>query len=432
MMSLATFLTLILLQLQEPAIIDGYSYPLSVMPGDSLRVYLNASEINDYTAKLFDLEGKVVASFNTTIFPQEASKQKPWENGFGYKPTLKIITPSLKSGVYLWDNKIPLIVRASNPKIVVVYSSNTENAYCNAGGKSLYSFNSSDKKPSSKVSFLRPINLPKHSEAFLRWYHRQNPKDVGYITDADLDNYGVWKKAELLVIAGHSEYWTVEARRNFDRFVNEGKNALVLSGNTMWWQVRFNKSKNQLICYKLQPDPIKSKRLKTINWDNPQLGYSISSSIGAEFPRAGYGRKQDKGWDGYKLVTQSPLLEGTKLRKGEILSLPSDENDGAPLLGFNDKGFPVVNRHALGFEKMEIVGFDLVFRTTDGVATWVVFKRTKNSGVVINVATTDWCSSEGMSNPDIQKITQNMIGKLLHKENVFSPEEEIIPHRPQP
>jgi hypothetical protein len=367
------------------------------------------------------LDGKEVASYKGNLFPQESVGQKPWENGFGYKATLKIVTPHLKSGVYVWENKIPMIIRTYNPKIVIVYTSNTENAYCNSGGKGLYSYNSTDKKPATTVSFKRPISLPKHSESFLRWFAKQNYKNVGYITDAELDNYSEWKKADLLLIVGHSEYWTLEARKNFDRFVNDGKNAMVLSGNTMWWQVRYNKNKDQLICFKLVEDPIKSKKLKTVNWTDPQLEYPILSSIGAEFPRAGYGRKEDKGWDGYKIITPSPLLEGTKLKPGDILSLPSDESDGAPLLGFNPKGYPLVDRQALGFEKVEIVGYDNVFRVQDGVATWIVIKKTKTSGIIINVASTDWCSSQGMSNPDLQKITLNMINKLQRNENVFTP-----------
>lgn len=421
MVSLSLFLSLILLQFQGPQITDGYSYPLSVMPGDSLNVYINAYEkLKGHSIKLYNLEGKEVASFKGDLFPQERAGQKPWETGFGYRPSLKIVTPNLKSGVYMWENKIPLIIRTYNPKIVVVYTSNTENAYSNAGGKGLYGYNSTDNKPSTIVSFKRPINLPKHSESFLRWFAKQNYKDVGYLTDADLDNYSEWKKAELLLVIGHNEYWTLEARRNFDRFVSEGKNVLVLAGNSMWWQVRYSKNKDQLICYKLVKDPVKSKRLKTTNWTDPLLEYPIASSIGAEFPRAGYGRKEDKGWDGYKIITQSPLLEGTKLKPGDILSLPSDENDGAPLLGFDKKEYPIIDHQSLGFEKVEIVGFDHVFRNQEGIATWIVFKKKKSSGIIINVASTDWCSSQGMGNPDVLKITLNMINKLLHKENVFS------------
>jgi hypothetical protein len=408
---------------RENLISDGYVSSMSVKAGDSLTIYINSYERKEgYTLKLYNLKGDVVAKFQTLIFPQERTKYEPWKNGFGYKPTLKIKVPDLKSGVYLWDDQIPFVVRASKPKIVVVYSSNTENAYCNAGGKSLYAYNSSDKISAATVSFLRPIPLPKHSEAFLKWFCKQSFQDVGYITDADLDNYSEFKNAKLLMIVGHSEYWTLEGRTNFDRYVNEGNNALILSGNTMWWQVRYNKKNDQLICYKTLPDPETSACLKTINWDNPTLSYPIINSIGADFPRAGFGQKTDKGWDGYKIVNpQSPLLKGTKLRKGDIISLASDEYDGAPITGFTGKNRPIVDNELLDFEKIEIVGYDTAFRTKDGLATWIVFQRSKKSGIVINTATTDWCSQRGMSSNEIKKITVTMIQLLLKKENVFSP-----------
>ena len=282
------------------------------------------------------------------------SKNEPWKNGFGYKPTLKIKVPYLKSGVYVWANQIPFVVRATKPKIIILYSSNTENAYCNAGGKSLYAFNSTDKKPATIVSFLRPINLPKHSEAFLKWFCKLGFQDVGYITDADLDNYSTIHSATLLLIIGHSEYWSRQARINFDRFINDGKDALVLSGNTMWWQVRYNDN-HQLACYKYEQDPEPSSHLKTITWDSPILEYSIISSIGVDFPRAGYGQKQDKGWDGYKIVNpQSPLLKGVRIRKGDIISLPTDEYDGTPIKQFAKRHLPEADNKLLGFEKIEI------------------------------------------------------------------------------
>ncbi|MBL7859126.1 MAG: hypothetical protein JNM57_15645 [Cyclobacteriaceae bacterium] len=418
-------------QTNSSTIADGYTNQLSVHAGDSIELYLNAYQDEPHQLiRLFDLSGKEVARYTVAIIVQDTARRKPWENGFNYKRSATVFIPNtLKSGVYLWENSIPLIIKSHHPKIVVVYPSNTENAYNVAGGKSLYDFNSTNKKRAEKVSFLRPIPLTYHAEEFLRWMHKQDLSDVGYITDMDLDNYPEIKKAELLIIPGHSEYWTLAARKNFDRFVNDGKNALILSGNTMWWQVRYNAKKDQLICYRdAKDDPIKSAKLKTINWNEPQLGYSILGSIGADFSFGGYGRKQDKGWDGYKITSRSPLLEGTSLIKGSILALASDEADGAPIAAFEQNSIPRINRQALGFERIELVGFDLVMRGgKEGVATWIVFKRTKSSGIIINTASTDWCSYRGIgTNPDIQKITLTMISKLLKKENVFGPDEDIL------
>ena len=85
----------------------------------------------------------------------------------------------------------------------------------------------------------------------------------------------------------------------------------------------------------------------------------------------------------------------------------------------------MLNDALLGFFRAEIVGFDRVSRSgAEGIMTWLIFTPTKSSGTVINVASTDWCSHHGIgSNSQIQKITRNMIRKLLNKESVFSGED---------
>jgi hypothetical protein len=248
---------------------------------------------------------------------------------------------------------------------------------------------------------------------------------IGYIADIDLDDYQNLNNAQVLVLPGHNEYWTREARTNFDQFVNSGKHAIVLSGNTMWWQVRYSSDKTSLICYK-DPnlDPEGNSLLKTITWDNATLQYSIISSLGADFNRGGYGLKSDNGWDGYKFVnSNSPLLEGLTLTNGSKISLPSLEYDGAPIKSFDANGFPVIDNDILKFNKIELVGFDKGFRGTETVGTFIVFQRTPTSGVIVNTASTNWCSSEGIGGHDgekIKKITLNAINKLVNHQMVFT------------
>ena len=428
MLFLSLWLSLCSIEQAKCEITDGYVSKLSASPGDSIDLYVNATRAdNNYHLRLYDLSGKQVYNIKVAVFPQIMSAMNPSENGYGYRRTARMSVPELRSGVYMWDNQIPFIIRSRSAKINILYSSNTVNAYCNAGGKSLYGFNSTENTAGQKVSFLRPMPLPRHSEAFLRWMVRQDFQDVGYITDLDMEEYTSIKKAKLLIIPGHSEYWTLQARKNFDRFIHEGKNALILSGNTMWWQVRYNKAKDQLICYRDdKADPIRSEKLKTIRWCEPSLRYPIYTSTGTDFGNAGYGLKKDSGWDGYKIMKESPLLEGTGLKKGDILKCPSDEMDGAPVTYLQD-GAPTIDYQHLSFVKIELVGYDLVSRSgKEGVATWIVYQPGTSAGIVINTASTDWCSQRGIGvNEAIQKITANMILKLLNGENVFSVEEPI-------
>jgi hypothetical protein len=424
-MLLLTYLihALTCIQLSSTEIVGGYTDKISAFAGDTIELYLNAKiQATNHPIKLHDLSGKQVATVTLNIFPQSPPKQNASVDGFGYRITKRIKVPDVASGIYLWDNQIPMVIKSRNAKITVVYPSNTVAAYCNSGGKSLYGFNSLDNKAVQKVSFLRPMSLQRHSEAFFRWLHQQSLENVGYITDSDLDDYNAIRKSRLIIIAGHSEYWTYQARKNFDQFVNEGKDAMILSGNTMWWQVRYSKTKDQLVCYRdVKSDPFKVKKLKTTTWSDPCLSYPIYTSIGTDFQNAGYGLKSDRGWDGFKIACNSPLLYETSLKRNDVLSLPSDELDGVPLLA-TDNGSLIIDRQKLAFEKIEIVGYDLVQRGEKaGVATWIVFKQSPSSGIVINTATTDWCSARGIgTSKDIQKITSTMISKLINGENVFS------------
>lgn len=61
-------------------------------------------------------------------------------------------------------------------------------------------------------------------------------------------------------------------------------------------------------------------------------------SILLAFDKGGFGLKDDKGWDGFKIVgPTSKFLEGTNLKKRDILRPASNEYDGADL-EFNSNG----------------------------------------------------------------------------------------------
>ena len=64
-----------------------------------------------------------------------------------------------------------------------------------------------------------------------------NQNDINFITDYDMDEPEYSLNSNIIVIVGHSEFLVRKARLNFDYHVDIGKNALILSGNTMWKQV---------------------------------------------------------------------------------------------------------------------------------------------------------------------------------------------------
>ena len=407
----------------KPFIKTGYTERTSYFPGEKIKVFFESKdEVGPCCLTIYSVTGDSVFSTASTLPPTPQIADDAFMNGFRYPVAVEFSVPLIKSGIYMIERNIPFIVKTGDPvDIMVVYASNTANAYAEAGGKSLYSL--AARPPA--VSFQRPVPLQALSEVCLKWFDKLTDFRIGYVADMDMDFYESISQAKVLVIAGHSEYWTRQARQNFDRFVDDGGHALILSGNTMWWQVRYADDFSQLICYKDdESDPVDNQLFKTINWNEPSLGYSILSSIGSHFPLGGYGKKLDYGWDGYKIANpSSPLFEGLDLKKGDIIVLPSLEYDGTPLSGFDDEGYPMLDADALGFEKVELLAFDRGFRVVETTATFIVFKKTSLSGVIINTSTTDWCSSNGMggrSESTIKAITYNALNNLVNGYLVFS------------
>jgi hypothetical protein len=401
----------------------GYTDRVSYFPGEVLKAFIQSKE-NVPLCKLdiFRITGEWAFTVASPMSVQPFTETDPSVNGFGLQPTVAIKLPQdLKSGIYLIEHATPFVVKPLEPvEVMVVYPSNTANAYCESGGKSLYT---AINRPSF-VSFHRPIPVPFHAEFGLKWFSSLPELKVGFVADIDLNNYDDIRNSKILVIAGHSEYWTRRGRESFDRFVNEGGHALILSGNTMWWQVRYSPGKDKLVRY-ANDDPEPDPLMRTVNWCNQSLQYPITASIGADFNHGGYGTKTDAGWDGYKITSpNSPLLEGTGLRKGDILNLPSGEYDGAPISGFDTDQFPLLNLDSLRFNKIELIGFDRGSRfDKETIGTFIVFKRSETSGIVVNGASYDWCSNRGMGGQDgdrIQKITRNAINRLLTGRPVFS------------
>jgi hypothetical protein len=320
----------------------------------------------------------------------------------------------------------------SSADVVVVYPTNTEAAYNDRGGRSMYSLPES----APIVSFRRPIDskVTQYTDAFLGWFPRsQHPYSVRWIADVDLEDYDEISQAKLMIVIGHSEYWTRRAREHFDRFVLGGGNALILSGNNMWWQVRYSDDQSQLVCYKGAPDPVADPLLRTVNWNSESLQYPILPSIGAEFPRGGYGRAVgDKGWNGFRiLLPESPIFRGVPIQRGDVLYMPSVEYDGAPLLNNPvTEGEPRLDLAALGAFRAELIGYDYGIRGgTDTVGTWLVYQRTSTSGVVINGASTDWCSASALQRAEYGvyapqtmrvRIILNMIQLLLGSGPIFA------------
>jgi hypothetical protein len=426
----------------EATIVDGYTDKQSYVAGDRVTLYLNSKLAQTAVVNVYDFASQVVIhSIKADLIPQQPVGPRPWETGFGYRETVTFTLPRVRSGVYLVEKSIPLIVKHSafrdtlykQPEVVILYPTNTMAAYNYAGGLSMYS----EPVAATTVSFARPPGASSNHaffSAFLEWFAMiKLPYSIGYVADIDLENYASIAGAKLLVVIGHSEYWTRRARENFDQFVLAGGNVLMLSGNNMWWQVRYSDDQSQMICYKRVPDPIDNPLLKTINWTEPRLEYPTLRSLGADFPRGGFGVDSPENSGFRVLAPNSPVFRGLFIREGDLIKMPTTEYDGAPLLNSPvTSGFPQLDLAALDAYRAEIIGYQYcsgndnetgATQVADNVATWLAYQRTAASGVVMNGASTNWCSRSGSFGEDgfrIRQIILNMFDILVNRQTVFS------------
>ena len=112
----------------------------------------------------------------------------------------------------------------------------SENAYSEKGGESASTQYATDKTPT--VSFERPRNTHFRTQSINSWMLQQD-YDYRVIGDGDMDDYSELQNSRLLIVAGHNEYWTAEAKVSYDRFVQEGGLVMILGGNTMYRKVEY-------------------------------------------------------------------------------------------------------------------------------------------------------------------------------------------------
>ena len=258
--------------------------------------------------------------------------------GAGWSQPLTIpIADDWPSGFYeiLMSNSVTstsvfFVVREDEPgstsDILMIDTATTQIAYNGWGGRSLYNNRPPASRKSSSVSLLRPNQhkMPYQERRFVRWATYMGI-NLEYASSLDLhNNPALLDPYSTVVTVGHAEYWSKEMRDTFDAFVRRGGNAMILSGNTMYWQVRFED--NQMVCYK-DPgtDPLIgiNNALVTDNWFDEPINDPENRSIGVSWRNGGYVNwgaflPAAQGYGGLTVAReQHPLLAGTGLINGE-------------------------------------------------------------------------------------------------------------------
>ena len=231
----------------------------------------------------------------------------PWAVSFTFTIPADALT-----GVYLLkltakpgDTLTVLVVREKSPQAAILYpvSTNTYQAYNAWGGTSLYANRLGWKPPGSPgtpwhayaVSFDRPYENSNGTGDFLAkdrdfvTFAEAQGYDIAYATDADLDaDPTLADRRRMIVVQGHSEYWTLGMRNAVEGAIAAGTSAAFFSANDAYWQVRFaDDARRLLIGYKqfcgqdpiAVTDPVRA----TCLWRDPAVGRPENAMIGEMF-----------------------------------------------------------------------------------------------------------------------------------------------------
>jgi hypothetical protein len=450
---------------KKPSKIRGYTDTQSVAQGETIRFFVadvratHDAEIAIRVSKL-GLRNLEMLSDVGTVHAIAVPEDRGWENNhWDVSYTLKI-GKTWPSGVYaahIGDaaqdaQDIYFIVRSAQPgsasPIVVQIPTTTINAYNNWGGASLYAYNS---RPSAAqaVSFDRPqqsdslwprgygfdLEWNQRIKAFVQWLEAAG-FSAEFISNDDLhasqDLLGAYR---LFVSIGHDEYWSHEMRRNFDSFVATGGNAAILSGNTCYWQIRFESDEKtgapcrRMVCYKsAEDDPVAERHLKTIAWRD--LGLPENTSFGAGFAKGAW--KGNGSYGVFKVHRPDHwVFSGTGLQRNDEFGDAEDE----AVLGYETNGVDYV-RDANGLplpsgddgtpmDYLILALADLPDWGAPGNAAMGIFRFPDFGGTVFNAATTDWakglesCVTLGEPYRTVTaKITRNVIARLARLDMV--------------
>jgi hypothetical protein len=163
------------------------------------------------------------------------------------------------------SNRIFFVVRNDGraADIMLQTSDTTMHAYNRYGGNSLY-YSEHGLGRAYKVSYNRPFRIDGNGNAFwdaeyplVRWLER-NGYDVTYCTGVDTHRLpGQLANKKLFVSSGHDEYWSAEQRASVESARDSGVNLAFMSGNEVFWKVRWENSidpsatpMRTMVCYK--------------------------------------------------------------------------------------------------------------------------------------------------------------------------------------
>lgn len=424
-------------------------------------------------------------------WPDAARVEIPstWRSGY-YEVTLRTSVGMRRETVGFF------VVRAAEPdpeRPLLVLTTNTWNAYNDFGGRNLYSrgtrvsfarpmapgllrkpdgpgarvavVDAPDRAMAAHVAYVRDHQFtqwagsagwPNAELPFVRWAEAAG-YELDYAINADLETVpGLLDGRRLYLSVGHDEYWSWAMRDTVETFVHDGGNALFLSGNTSFWQVRLEDDGATMIGYKDQfkKDPVygtDQQHLLTSMWSDHLIERPENHLTGVTFSRGGYhriGRAVAVGAGGYTVYRPDHwVFEGTDTVYGDVIGagavtvgyecdgceielrhgLPHPTGaDGTPadfqILGMvparpfgrdnAPRGVPDGARSECEFIAWRVLGEDTPEAAAQFEHGHAVMGVHEPGGTVFTAGTTEWAWGLANHDPVIERITRNLLDRL--------------------
>ena len=482
--------------------LEAYCWPPSVGRGEPIELFVSTD------APTFDVAVVRESAGSEPVWSAEGiggrSHEAPDDassNACGWPPALEIPVGAWRSGyhavtVTAGDERADafLVVRPdpTDPApILLVLSTTTWHAYNDWGGPSLYTGGTRvsferplvngflikpepigrmmqrepDREAMGFRDWARPLGLSDWSggagwftyeRTFTRWAE-SNGYQIDVAASQDLEQHPeILDAPRLYVSAGHDEYWSWGMRDALDAFVGRGGNGAILSGNTSFWQMRFDPGHRGMTGYKYRADedPVlgtADERFLTGCWSDRRIGRPETSTIGLTFTRGGYSRyglgaaessgaytvHRPKHWAfeetglvaGHGFGGADAIVayecDGCAFETGPgRLPVPTGV-DGTPdgleilatapahLWGQHEQPTRYANEPG-DLEQCSRAVFgdtspEHLAELGDGHAVMAAFER-PGGGTVVNVGVTDWVL--GLGDPVVERITRNMLDRL--------------------
>lgn len=333
--------------------VEGYLDRLSYLPGETIAFHCSA-RCKRFSIEIARIGAKREVVWRNDDFPGSyfPTPEHAYAKGCDWPITFTFPIPAdWRSGFYevtfhsrettgpAATSHAAFVLRAPvdqpHSAILLVLATNTYNAYNKWGGHCLYTgathvsfqrpwergfITRPDTRYDGRVASIVPEGDPEHKQLiryleagryplwcasggwhnwerrFVRWAE-SNDIELDYAINSDLHFHPeILNHYRLMVSMGHDEYWSGEMRDAVDHFVETGGNLAIFSGNTCFWQVRYEDEGKTMVCYKGQArdrDPVmgteEQTRLTTF-WSHPLLGRPENLTTGLSFTRGGYVR----------------------------------------------------------------------------------------------------------------------------------------------